>query len=179
MRGEISLINKAVVEDTKCPVKDSIGGLDPLRIVSVINDEYWKEFKRKMDYTPASAIKVVGLGRWSFSYSYFKRYIRELIRSIRATRIRLKRLQENPEFVNENSLTWILLKDMELKLQISLKQLNEQRAIYILKILSYMCKKRATDPNFTYKVDYTWFPYSFKEQLRNNTKIDYKLVDNT
>lgn len=176
MIGEIQLINRFLAESENCPIKDKIGKYDPKHIISVTNDEYWKEFVRKLEYAPHSSIRVERLGSWSIQYSPFKKYIRDLIRTLRDKRAFLKKLSENANFDEEQSRTASYIKDLKLKISVAWKQLEEQRKIYILRYLLYTYRKQLKDPTFKPKYDYTWFPYSFKHELRNNSKVDLSSI---
>lgn len=177
MIGEIQIINRFLAESENNPIKKDIGRHDYKHIISVINDEYWKEFVRKLEYCPSSSISVEKIGNWTIQYSPFKKYIRDLIKLLRNKQEFLKKLSENKEFDEEQSRTAMYVKDLRLKLSVAWKQLEEQRKIYILRYLLYTYKKQLKDPTFKPKYDYTWFPYSFKKELRNNSKVDLSSID--
>ena len=172
MIGEILVINKFLSESDKNPIKKNIGKHDPRHIISVINDEYWKEFVRKLEFCPTSTIVADNLGIWTIRYSPFKKYIRDIIKQLRDKRAYLEKLRENLNFDESNSVIASQIRDLKLKLQVALKQLEEQRKIYILRYLLYTYKNKVKNSDFKPKYDYTWFPYSFKKELLNNSKVD-------
>lgn len=175
MRGDIDLITKLLCESKDFPIQAS-SKEEALRIMTVINTEYWKEFKRKLEYSENSRIIVKGLGTWDVYYSKLKGYIRKMVDKIRYFRKRLTLLKSNPNFDEQKSKTYLILQDMLVKLRAALKQLDEQKELYILRYLKYTAKKRKLDPGFKPNYDYTWFPYSFKNKLCNNSSIDMKLI---
>jgi len=177
MIGEIQLINRFLAESPDCPIKGKIGKHDAKHIISVINDEYWKEFVRKLEYSPNSTIIADELGRWTITYSHFKKYIRDLIIQIRSKEKFLKEVaSKNENFNPDSSITVENIKDLRLKLSFAWKQLEEQRKLHILRYLLYTYKKQSQNPDFKPNKNYTWFPYSFKKELLNNSKIDLKNV---
>ena len=173
MIGEITLINRFLAESKDCPIKGNMGKHDAKHIISVINDEYWKEFVRKLEFAPTSTIYLDELGFWTITYSHFKKYIRDLIKEIRKKQDYLNNVvSKNPDFNPENSITVEAIKDLRKKLSVSWIQLEEQRKLFILRYLLYTYRKKAENPNFIPNKDYTWFPYSFKKELLNNSKVD-------
>lgn len=176
MRGEINLINRGLYESENNPIKKDIGKHSALHIIAVINDEYWKEWRRKMEYCGDSCIYARELGGFKINFSKCKKYIRTLIREIRKKRATLENLRKDPTFKDEESRTFVELGTLTLKLKAALSQIEENRKLYILKYLIYTHNKLQKDPTFKPKYNYTWFPYSFKDLLRNNNKIDMSII---
>lgn len=177
MKGDIDIVNKMVANSDKCPVKDDIGKHDVLHIISVINDEFFKEFKRKLDYSHCSSIKMEHLGNFTVMYSPLKGHIHQLIILLRKLRALMKKnVETKPNYKMEESEMFIYSKEVELKLKAAWAQLEEQRKIYILKYLLFTNKKRLKNPDFKPNKNYTWFDYSFKHLLLNNSKVVLKNI---
>lgn len=176
MRGEIALINKEVLKLEENPIKKPIGKHEALHLIAVINDEYWKEWRRKLETIPHCTLVATRLGSWTVTYSKLKHYIRDLVKEIRKCRAAVERMSKDPSFVKENSYRWVYMKTIEGKLQAAWSQLEEQRKIHILRYLLYTNRKRQVDINFKPNKDYTWYDWSFKNQLLNNSEYVHNIV---
>jgi len=177
MRGEISVINNVVSKREDNPIKSSIGKHDPAHIIAVINDEYWKHFRYKMNFSPNSCLILDNLGTFTLQYSRFKYYIRQLIKQLRKSKNNLERLKLDPKFDINNSETYVIYISIKAKLQASWQQLEEMRKLHILRYLLYTYKKYEADNTFVPKKNYTWFDFSFKKQLLHyNANIDLKAI---
>lgn len=171
MIGEILVINKYLSESKDNPIKSKLGKHEPSHIIAVINDEYWKEFTRKLELVPNSTIHVDNLGNWTISYSKLKGYIRGIIKELKNKKSFLEKLKKKPNFDISNSIVNQNIIDLEIKLKNAWSQLEEQRKMFIIRVYKHTKKKQQTDPNYKPKKDYTWYPYSFLKDLRNNSDI--------
>lgn len=79
MVGNISYINNRVKRNPKSPIKD-------LRIIEVINNEYWKEWRTLLHYSESPIILADSLGKWKANNNLLRRYVRNLIHQIRVVR---------------------------------------------------------------------------------------------
>jgi hypothetical protein len=83
MRGNQAMLNSQVFEHVDNPIKEKIGDKDPLDIIYVITDEYWKEWRRKLTSSHKPHIKAGGIGEYSLMFGKSKSYLRKLISRIK------------------------------------------------------------------------------------------------
>lgn len=160
MRGEQSVINQKVFKHLDNPIKTSIGGKTPEEIIKVIEKEYWDEWVRKLNFSTTGVVFCKNLGQFHLGFSQLKGYIRTLVKNIRSLRESSKRYElegrhSAKELVDNKE------KDLVLKLQCAWKQLDEQRILFILRILRWNKKLRARGEPERIKVHYENINFSF------------------
>lgn len=161
MRGEQFIINALVLKHPENPIKEEIMEKSPEKIIEVIQDEYWKEWKRKLTYSEFSSINAVYLGSFTTDLWELKSYIGGLIKQIRILDARIAKFKENPMYDEKNSMSYYLREDCYKKLRITLKQLDERRKIMILRYLKWAKKKKEVGEEWKIKRNYEWFDFSF------------------
>ena len=169
MLGNIEIIKQLMMK-TQNPVSGGIKDIPEKRVLDVIINEYWLEWKDRIVYSPCSSIHVKNLGNFTADLVPLKKNIGELVRDIRKKRKRLEKIQKNKNFNPENSATVLYLNIATKKLKASLAQLDEQRKLMIMRYMLYTIKHRTNNPDFSPKYNYMWFPYSFREKVLNNNK---------
>jgi len=90
MRGNQAILNNQIFEHPDNPVKESIDKIDPMDILFVITDEYWKEWKRQLVNSTSPHIYAPGLGTYSLRYGKSKSFLRKMVNKIRGFRIKYK-----------------------------------------------------------------------------------------
>lgn len=159
MRGEQSIINNLVLKHPECPIKDKIGKYEAAYIIKVIEDEYWREWKRKLEFASNSVIFCKGLGSFFIDLRQLKSNIRLLIKMLRG----LKRKQEEFKLKNNrnNVVLDVHINNTTLKLRASWAQLEEQRKIIISKWIRWNTKKRKMREEHKIRYDYEQWNFSF------------------
>lgn len=169
MKGEVFLIVKKILEREDNPVKETIGNKTPEKIVQVVLDEYWKEWRRKIDYSPSNNIVLENLGSFYTTLSGLKGYTRLLIKKIRTIRKKLKELEQNPDFDRENSKVVYIERDLTRKLQSCWVQLEERRKLMIMRYLRYANNLKEKNEAHRIKYNYEWFGFKFLDEYGYNS----------
>lgn len=160
MRGEQSVINQKVLKHPDNPVKENVKGISAEKIIAVIEEEYWSEWQKKLNYAPVGGVYVRNIGTFFVGFSALKGYIRKLIRHIRSKREFIEKCREEE---NIGSLEVAVKAETDLirKLGIAWKQLEEQRILFILRILRWNKKMVEKGTPEKIKVHYERFEWSF------------------
>ncbi len=179
MRGEASVLNKIIVEHHDNHIKEDIGGVSKARITEVINAEFWKEFKRRIDFSEEPSLYVDGLGTFFTKYSYLKGHIRSVIRQLRRLRKRIEKLKaEKKSFNPDNSMTVAIEKQLVFKLRAAWRQLDKMRMNMILRIIIWNKKQIKLGTPERIKRHYEKFNWSFDKELLNNSFIQQNYCTN-
>ena len=175
MRGEQFILNKLILDHPDNPIQKDIVDKSRLKIIEVIEDEFWKEFRRKIDFSNDPVIMIPFLGKFSTRYSPLKGYIRASVRRLRRLRKRIAILKEKKNFDPEKSMTVMIERQLVLKVRASWKQLDQMRMTMIARIIVWNEKQRKLGTPEKIKRDYAQLEWKFKSQLLNNSKYYSKL----
>jgi len=116
MIGNLTYINHKVFKDKDCPVKE-------FKMVELINEMYWDEWKRLLNESEYPVIEVKHIGLFYVHNGNLRRYIRELLGVLRRIRARKNVVNIQGIMDLDNSIT--------IKLRTALKQLNNLRHVYL------------------------------------------------
>jgi len=131
MIGNQYYINNKIARDPQVPVNN-------LRIIEVIMDMYWDEFKKKLSEAEVPVVQVTHLGTWYADNSILRGYIRKLIRDIRNIR-KIEAYKNGGEGL-------IAKHDYKVKrLKSALKQLNNLRYVILERKNKYRRKRELQD----------------------------------
>lgn len=83
MVGNQVIINSQVLEHPKNPIKESIGDKEPMDIVYVITDEFWKHWRKRLTNSQSPHLYAPGLGTFDLIYGKSRTYLRKMLRIIR------------------------------------------------------------------------------------------------
>ena len=176
MRGEPFILNKIVLNHPDNPITD-IGDKTALKIIDIIQDEYWNEFRRRLDFSTNPVIVLDNLGCVFPRYSPLKGQIRNMIRFIRRLDKRIQRQKDNNKnFDPLNSMTVAIRESTIVKLRASLAQLDQMRITRIARIMKWNEKQRLLGTPERIKIDYATWGLSFTQTILNNIKNDPKLI---
>lgn len=130
MRGNPEFIKHKILEREDCPIKD-------IDVISIIMDEYEKQFNWMIQYNETPVIYRKGLGIWRIKNSKLRGHIRYLIKAIRELR---GKKEKNPE---KYTGSWgMSIEDTMIKrLRVCLKQLNQVRGVFAIRNELYLKKK--------------------------------------
>ena len=160
MRGEQSVINQRVLKHSDNPIKESIGSKSPEDIIKCIEQDYWNEWRRKLNFSTTGVVYCKHLGQFHLGFSQLKGYIRSLISNIRKKRIAIKRYEKEGRWTAKKTTEGIEL-DLVLKLRAALSQLDEQRTLFILRTIRWNKKLRARGEDYRIKCNYEQWNFSF------------------
>lgn len=116
MVGNQVLVNTQLVNHPDNPIKEPIKGVSVTDIIYVITDEYWKQWKKKINTSPNPYIKMEGFGLFVLRYSRARNYMRLLLSKIKWYRVKHADKYQNPEtragavyqaMVNRFKVLWI------------------------------------------------------------------------
>lgn len=171
MRGEQILILKKIIEHEGNPIPTNIKGVDKEKIVTTILNEYHNTFKRKLTFTDSNCIIMRNLGSFYTNLSRLKGYIWQCIKRIRKLRERVRMLSENPGFVKEQSMTWLIERDLTRKLGFAWKQLDQRRELMIMSYLRYNSRLKKKGEEHKIKYNYEWYPFKFIDAYGYNDNV--------
>ena|SRR6185437_4024394 len=160
MRGEQSVINQKVVRHPDNPIRVSIGGKTPEEIIRVIEKEYWDEWSRKLNFSTTGVVYCHNLGQFYLGFSQLKGYIRVLIKNIRSKREAII-LYDKEGRHSSKQLMIDQEADLVLKLRCAWKQLDEQRMLFILRIIRWNKKLVEKGEPERIKVHYERIDFKF------------------
>ena len=131
MIGNSSLINHKVKNHPDCPIKEDIGEKSILKVIDVIQDEYWREVKRQMVNSPNQVILLRYLGKFVAKNRNLRAHIRRLIKDIR-------KIKENTLFgIKTEGILAITYENKMWELRNSWQQLEQMRKVYITRTIAY------------------------------------------
>ena len=156
MRGEQSVINKALLAHPECPVKRNIAELTPARIVEVIQAEYWDEWNRLLSYAETSSIYCRNIGKFYVGHSQLRGYLWSVLRE-------LKRIREKKKagLIKEGAYTLELEKTLKEKFRCAWQQWEEQRHMFILRTIRWNSKLKAKGEEHRIKYNYEQWEFTF------------------
>lgn len=157
MIGNSSLINHKVKDNPECPIKDSIGDKTPLKIIDVIQDEYWREVRRLMLYAPNQLIELKYLGKFVAKNRNIRAHLRRLIRILR-------KLKAHPSFNSVDGRLMVQYKNKIEEFRASWQQLEELRKVLICRTLKYNKVYRDSGRAEKIKVNYHEEDYKFLKE---------------
>lgn len=175
MRGEQILITQRLLKSDKNPIKEDIKGISKEKIIDTILSEYYNTFSRKLTGSESNCITMSNLGSFFTDLSRLKGYIRRSIVRVRKLRIRVAILEQKPGFIKEESMTWIIERDLTRKIGFAWKQLDQRRELMIMRYLRYNDRLRDKKEEHKIKYNYEWYPFKFlKEYGYYDTTFKYE-----
>lgn len=162
MFGNFSFLNRIIASDSDCPIPDSIGKKERLKIIEVIVDEYWREIVRMKQFSHDVSFNVPNLGVFKIKMSPLKKYIYLSIKQLRRLRKRIEaQKQANPNFDPNNSITQKIHDDLVIKVKAAWAQLNSLREIIILRTIRSNYHKRIHGRENEIKILYENYDWKF------------------
>jgi hypothetical protein len=123
MLGNLAYINHKVAKNDKCPIKD-------FEKIEIINEMFWREFKKQIDTSSFPVLEVKHLGIFYTNNSSLRKYTRDLINIARRLRKSERYRLGYPQIVNMET-------DVTLKLRACWKQLESLRHVYLARKEKY------------------------------------------
>ncbi len=158
MRGESFIINKKILENPGCPIKETIGEISPERIIQVIEDEYWNEWNHLLSYAETSSIYCRNLGKFYVGYSQLRGHMWYLLKELKKLRSSLETFEgkeENRLFLQKKQA------DYKEKFRCCWMQWEEQRKMFILRTINWNNRLRAKGEEHRIKCHYEQWNWSF------------------
>lgn len=148
------MINHKIKGNPDCTLRD-IGDKTAIKIIDVIQDEFWREWKRLMVYSDAQVIEIKYLGQFKVDNRPLRGHIRTLLRQIRKMRL-------HPEFgTKEEGMSYVMYTNKMRELKSCWSQLEEIRKIWIARTIVYNRKLRERGTPEKIKWDYEKNDYKF------------------
>lgn len=101
MRGNQAIINQQIFEHPDNPIVNKIGDKEPMDVIYMITEEFWKQWRRELTNNTMPRIKQDGLGVYSLMYGKSKSYLRKLLAKIRHVRTKYP-----DSYLVENTRAW-------------------------------------------------------------------------
>lgn len=83
MIGNQAIINSTINEHEECVLPEKVGTFKRIDALTVISDEYWKEWRRLMRYADTPVIYCKELGKFKIKYHMLRKYLYKLLASMR------------------------------------------------------------------------------------------------
>lgn len=123
MIGNQYYINHKVARDPSIPIDD-------VKIIEVINDCYWDEFKRLMNEAEVPVIQTTFLGTWYTDNRTIRSHARRLI-------AKLRKMRATPGFNRQGEGSVARERHLTKRLSTVMKQINSLRYLMIEKSKRY------------------------------------------
>ena len=127
MLGNLSYINHKIIKNEECPIKE-------LKTIELINELYWREFKRLIHHSEFPVLELKHIGLVYANNGALRRYIRQMIEIVR-------KLRKSEGFRKGWQYQVDMEKDALSKLSSACKQMNNLRHVYIARKEKYNKKK--------------------------------------